>query len=251
MDFTTLRYEVRGHVALITYDRQEVRNAWDVPMYREVTRAVEQANADESVGAIVFTHAGPIYCAGTNMKAVPEAPDESGRRPNIGTVSMAPDTGWIHLLERSKPSIAAVHGAAIGLGVTQLLPMDIRMGSTASTYAFPFLSLGLMPELGSTALLARLVGEGRARDLCLSAARIDAAEALRIGLVTRTAAPETLLDQALALGECIAGFPRLQVRLTRELLSANAMEADTNRVVAREAEAFVTMRRAMKAGRGG
>jgi len=241
-----IRYEVRGKVAVITYDRQAVRNAWDVPMYREVTRAVEQANADEAVGAIVFTHAGAVFCSGTNMKAAPEPPDENGRRPTIGTVSMAPDVGWIHLLQRSKPSIAAVRGAAIGLGVTQLLPMDIRMGSTESTYAFPFLSLGLMPELGATALLARLVGHGRARDLCLSAARIDAAEAERIGLITRVHPPEALLDAALALGERIASFPPLQVRLTRQMLAANAMESDINQVLSRETEAFVQMRRAAR-----
>ncbi|MDO8277090.1 MAG: enoyl-CoA hydratase/isomerase family protein [Burkholderiaceae bacterium] len=247
VDFRMIRYELRGKVAVITYDRQDVRNAWDIPMYREVTAAVERANADTSVGAIVFTHEGPVFCAGTNMKAAPEPPDDTGRRPNIGTVSMAPDVGWIHLLARSKPSIAAVHGAAIGLGVTQLLPMDIRMGSSASTYSLPFLALGFMPELGATALLARLVGHGRARDLCLSAAKLDAAEAERIGLITRVHAPEVLLDEALALGERIAGFPQLQVRLTRQMLQDNAMEADINQVLTRESDAFVQMRRALKA----
>lgn len=242
MDFDMIRYEVRGKVAVITYDRQDVRNAWDVAMYKEITTAIERANADESVGAIVFTHVGPVYCSGTNLKAVQ-------KRPSIGMVSMAPDVGWIHLLQRSKPSIAAVHGAAIGLGVTQLLPMDIRMGATTSTYAFPFLSLGLMPELGATSLLARLVGHGRARDLCLSAAKLDAAQAERIGLITRAHPAETLLDEAIALGERIAGFPALQVGLTRQMLTDNAMEGDLNQVLTRETAAFTQMRLAIKTQR--
>ncbi|MGE4243475.1 enoyl-CoA hydratase/isomerase family protein [Ramlibacter sp.] len=249
--FRFLRYEVRGKVAVITYDHQEVRNAWDVAMYREIEQAVARANEDAAVGAIVFTHAGPVYCAGTNLKAKAAAPrlDAAGRPETIGSVSMAQDTGWIHLLARSKPSIAAVQGAAIGLGVTQLLPMDVRMGSTASTYSFPFLSLGFMPELGSTALLARLVGNGRARDLILSAATIDADEALRIGLLTRVSPPETLLDDAVALGERIAGFGALQVRLTRDLLAANAAEADANAFLARERDAFAALRQTLKAER--
>lgn len=254
MLYQSLRYEVRGSVAIITYDRQERRNAWDLAMYREAFAALEAANADPAVGAVVFTHAGPIYCAGTDFKAAPEPKDPvTGIRPNVGTESMAVDDSWLHLLTRSKPTIAAIGGQAIGLGVTQILPMDIRIGGASSTYRFPFLSLGLMPELGCTALLPRLVGYGRAVDLCLSAASVTAQEAERIGLITRVIPDETLLDEAVALGERIAGFPALQVGLTRDLLRTNLLESDVNLVLRRETDAFITMfktARAKKAAEG-
>src|SRR3546814_5389698 len=95
------------------------------------------------------------------------------------------DKGGIHLLVRSKPMVGAVHGAAIGLGVTQLLPMDIRIGGEGSTWSFPFLSLGYMPELGCTALLPRLVGFGRAPDICLTSQKLSAPEAKGSGLTSR------------------------------------------------------------------
>lgn len=248
MPYQFLRYEVRGAVAVITYDRQERRNAWDLAMYREAVSALESANADPAVGAVVFTHAGPIYCAGTDFKAPPEPKDPvTGVRPNVATASMAQDASWLHLLCRSKPTIAAVGGQAIGLGVTQILPMDIRIGAESSVYKFPFVSLGLMPELGCTALLPRLVGYGRAVDLCLTAGSVTASEAHGIGLISRVVPDHVLLDEALALGERIAGFPALQVELTRDLLRVNALENDLNTVLGRETDAFITMFKAARA----
>lgn len=250
MDFTMLRYEVRGGVAVITYDRNERRNAWGLAMYREVVRAVEAANADDGVGAIVFTHHGPIYCAGTDFKDGPHEKDPvTGIRPTMAQEGMAPDTSWLHLLARSKPTIAAITGAAIGVGVTQILPMDIRVGGTSSTYSFPFLRLGFMPEFGCTALLARLVGYGRAVDICLTAAELGAEEAQRIGLISHLVPDAQVLDKAMELASRIAAYPRLQVRLTREVMAANAAETDLNTILKRESDSFVTMFRAAKAAR--
>jgi enoyl-CoA hydratase/carnithine racemase len=246
--FEMLRYEERGNVAVITYDRQERRNAWSVPMYRETVAAVGRANSADAIGAIVITNAGPVFCAGRDVKAPPEPRDPvTGRVVNIATLSMAQDQSWLHLMSRSKPVVAAVQGAAVGLGVTQILAADIRVGSRSSTYAFPFVSLGLMPELGATALLPRLVGYGRAVDLCLTAAKIDAAEAERIGLITRIFPDESFVDDVVGLASQIAGFPQLQLRLTKELFDANATVADKNAFLQREVDAFVTMFRARKA----
>ncbi|MGE5566091.1 MAG: enoyl-CoA hydratase/isomerase family protein [Parcubacteria group bacterium] len=250
MTYETLHYEERGSVAVITYDRQERRNAWNVPMYREAVAAIERANAAENIGAIVLTHAGRVFCAGTDFTAAPEPPDPvTGKSPNVAMLCMARDEGWIHLLARSKPTIGAIRGAAIGLGVTQILPLDIRMGAESSTYSFPFLGLGLMPELGATALLPRLVGYGRAVDICLSSAKLTAREALEIGLITRVTADDALLDEAIALGEKLAKVPALQMQLTRGLLRDNCGEYDPNVYLERETQAFITMFRAAKEAR--
>lgn len=247
MTYETIRYERTGRVAVIVYDRQERRNAWNVPMYREIVQAVETANADDGVGAIVVTHDGPVYCAGTDFKAAPEPPDpETGRSPNIAMTSMAQDKSWLHLLARSKPTIGAIRGAALGLGVTQILPFDIRVGGEGSTYAFPFLRLSVMPELGCTALLPRLVGYGRAVHICLTAATLDAREAERIGLITGVYPDDEVLAQAIAVGEQIAAYPALQTRLTRDMLRENAGEYDYNVLLKRETDAFITMFKARK-----
>lgn len=249
MTYDHIRYEKRGAVAVITYDKQERRNAWSPPLYRETERAIESANGDEEIGAIVLTHEGPIFCAGTDFKAGPEVDPDTGKKLNIAQICMMQDTGWIHLLARSKPMVGAVHGAAIGLGVTQLLPMDIRIGGESSTWSFPFLSLGFMPELGCTALLPRLVGYGRALDICLTSQKLTAAEAKEIGLISRVVPDEQVLDEAVAVAEKLAGVPKLQMRLTRGLFAANALEADTNAYLRRETDAFIEMLRAAKRAR--
>ena len=249
MDYQHIRYEVRGAVAVVTYDKQERRNAWSPPLYRETEHAFGLANADDGVGAIVLTHEGPIFCAGSDFKAGPEIDAETGEKRNMAQICMMQDTGWIHLVAESKPVIGAVHGAAIGLGVTQLLPLDIRIGGESSTWSFPFLSLGFMPELGCTALLPRLVGYGRALDICLTSQKLAAAEAKAIGLISRVVPDERVLEEALEVGEQLAKVPALQMQLTRKLFRENALERDTNAYLQRETDAFVEMLRAAKRAR--
>lgn len=249
MGYENIRYDVHGSVAVITYDKQERRNAWSPALYRETEHAIGSANADDAIGAIVLTHDGPIFCAGTDFKAGPEVDPDTGKKLNIAQICMMQDTGWIHLLARSKPMIGAVHGAAMGLGVTQLLPMDIRIGGEGSTWSFPFLALGYMPELGCTALLPRLVGYGRALDICLTSQKLTALEAKDIGLISRVVPDEHVLAEAIAVGDKLAAVPKLQMRLTRELFAANALEQDTNAYLARETDAFIEMLRAAKRAR--
>ena len=240
-------YEERGAVALITYNRPETRNAWNAQMIREVMAAVERGNACDTVGAIVITASGPVFCSGVDFKSPPEPKDpETGSRPRVSTIGMAQDTSWLHLLARSKPSIAAINGRAIGLGVTHTLAADIRIGAASSSYSFAFLERGTMPEFGCTALLPRMVGYGRALDICLSAQTLTAREAREIGLITRIAPDGELLEQALALGERLASFPTLAMGLTRRMLQANATESDLNSMLGTEREAFVSYIRATR-----
>ena len=246
-----VRYEERGTVALITYDRPETRNAWNVRMTREVMAAVERGNDSDAIGAIVITASGPVFCSGVDFKSKPEPKDpETGIRPRVSTIGMAHDQSWLHLLARSKPSVIAVNGAAIGLGVTHTLAADIRIGAASSSYSFAFLERGTMPEFGCTALLPRLVGYGRAVDICLTAQTLTAPEALKIGLITRIAADDELLEQALALGERLAGLPAMAMGLTRRMLQANATETDLNGMLKTERDAFVSLLKAVRSRDG-
>jgi len=243
-----ITYEVEGDVAVITYDRAERRNAWNVPMYRAITAAVDKANADEGVGAIVFTHNGPVFCAGTDLKATPEPKDPvTGVRPSTATLGMADDTSWIHLMQRSKPSVVALNGMAVGLGATHILACDIRIGSPLAVLSFPFLAVGTMPEFGFSALLPRMVGFAAAMEICLTSAKLDAQQSLAKGLLSRIVPEETLRTEAVALASTLARLPPLQTRLTRQLLHANAVEPDLNTVLTRERDAFITLFRTQRA----
>jgi 2-(1,2-epoxy-1,2-dihydrophenyl)acetyl-CoA isomerase len=113
-------------------------------------------------------------------------------------------------------------------------------------FSFPFLALQTMPEFGATALLPRLVGFGRAMDILLTAARLDAEEAFRIGLITRIADDGELMSEAVALAERLAAHQPLQMRLTRGMIYGNDGEADLNAVLRREREAFIELFRAIR-----
>jgi enoyl-CoA hydratase/carnithine racemase len=245
-----LHYEEINGVAVLTYDRPERRNALSVGMYRAVVKAVERANASENVGAIVITHSGPVFCAGIDLKAAPEPKDPgTGVRDTVALLGMANDTSWIHLMRRSKPTVAALNGAAVGLGATHILATDMRIGSEKASFSFPFLERGAMPEFGSTALLPRIVGFAAAMEICLTSAKLDASAAMAKGLLNRIVSADTVRGEAIDLAAKLAKLPALQVRLTRQLLHDNACEPDWNSVLTREREAFIAMFRAMRAAK--
>jgi enoyl-CoA hydratase/carnithine racemase len=138
----------------------------------------------------------------------------------------------------TKPTIAAINGAAVGIGITQVLPFDIRIASAEARIGFFFVRMGLVPELGSSSFLPRLVGAGRALEWCLTGRMITAAEARDGGLVTEVLNPDALLDRALALGEELAERPLDAVQLIRSLLRDNAHEPDFREVTRREGDAL-------------
>jgi len=242
-----VRYALSGRVAVITHDRPGRRNAWSVDSVRATVAAIQRANADDGVGAIVLTGAGNTYCAGADLKAEPQYDPDTGRRLTPATFTMGSgDDNWIALLARSKPVIVAVNGPATGIGATHTLAADMRVAASSASFSFPFLELGAMPECGSTALLPRLVGAGRAMDIILRAATLSATEALDIGLVTAIHPDEALLDRAVDLAEQIARLPALQVKLTKRMFSANACAQDADTIMYNENQAFIEMLRTLK-----
>jgi enoyl-CoA hydratase/carnithine racemase len=247
MDYTAITYEEQGAVALITFNRPEKRNAINVPLMRETMAAVRQANASENVRAILITANGPAFSSGIDFKAPAEPKDESGRSPTPASIAMGQDeANWLKLVEQSKPTIVAVQAAAIGMGVTLILSADMRIAAESATFAFPFLRLGAMPEYGCSALLPRLIGYGRAFDLCLRSATIDAQEALKIGLVTSVHPDAELKAAALEIANKVAGYPPLQMRLTKKMFVDNALESDANAIMRRESSAFIEFFKAFK-----
>jgi len=249
LSFAHLVYEVVGPAAVICVNRPAYRNAWSVAVLQEIVRAIRLANDDERVHAIVLTAEGDVYSAGADLKTSRTTDASGARAANIGAYVMGQgDNNWLRLLTESKPTIVAVNGPAIGLGVTHILAADVRIASQAATFRFPFVRLGAMPECGSTALLGRLIGFGRAVEICLRAREIDAEEALRIGLVTSLHPPHLLREAALAIAHDIAEAPPLQVKLTKQMLWEHARIFDPDEIMRSESKVFVGMLRA--SGRG-
>lgn len=239
MDYQTIACERRGAVWLITLDRPERLNAWTPRMASEQADAIRAANDDVEVGAIVMTGAGRGFCAGADMRDTFRARLDGNDPAGDGgdrAGGMPPDVDWIALARQSKPLIAAVNGAAVGVGMTMILPFDVIVASERAKFGMLFIKVGLVPELASTRLLAQRVGIGRASEMCLTGAIYSGADAYRIGLADRLAEPEQLLEAALALGEEIAANPTPQARMIKRLLTANALEPDLARVQQRENE---------------
>jgi len=238
VDYATITYERRGAIGLITLDRPERLNAWIPQMASEQADAIRAANEDEDVGAIVMTGAGRGFCAGADMRDTfqtrLEGSDPAGDGERSG--GMPPGVDWVALARESKPLIAAVNGAAVGIGTTMILPFDVIVASERAKFGMLFIKVGLVPELASTRLLAQRVGLGRASEMCLTGRLYGGEEAYRIGLADRLAAPEELLDAALALGEEIAANPAPQLRMIKRLLTENALEPDLGLVQRREHE---------------
>jgi enoyl-CoA hydratase/carnithine racemase len=236
--YETLTYERRDAVALITLDRPERLNAWTPQMAREQAHAIGVANDDDEVGAIVMTGAGRGFCAGADMqdtfKERLEGSDPGGDSEATG--GMPAEVDWVELARASKPLIAAVNGAAVGIGMTMILPFDVIVASERARFGMLFIKVGLVPELASTRLLAQRVGIGRAGEMCLTGRLYDGAEAHAIGLADRLAPAEELLGEAIGLAGEIAANPAPQLRMIKRLLTENALEADLGLVQQREHE---------------
>lgn len=245
--YSAIRTERIGRVALIVYDRPERRNAWSVTCVRETIAAIKIANADDEVGAIVLTGEGSSYCAGADLKSEAEYDPVTGRALTPATFTMgAGDDNWIKFIAASKPVVAAINGPAVGIGATHPLAADIRVMAQNAHFSFPFLRLGAMPECGSTALLPRLIGVGRATDVLLRSGTISAEEALQWGLVTQVFPDEDLRAGAIAIAEQIAVLRPLPVKLTKEMLAANAFSGDAEQIMRTESRTFVQMLKSLK-----
>ena len=238
MRYQTITCERQGAVALITLNRPDRLNAWTPQMASEQADAIRAANEDGEVGAIVMTGAGRGFCAGADMRDTFKTRLDGGDPAGDGDRSggMPPDVDWVTLAREAKPLIAAVNGAAVGIGMTMILPFDVIVASQRAKFGMLFIKVGLVPELASTRLLAQRVGLGRASEMCLSGRLYGSEEAYRIGLADRLAPPETLLAEALELAEEIAANPQPQLRMIKRLLTENALETDLGLVQRREHE---------------
>jgi enoyl-CoA hydratase/carnithine racemase len=203
--YQNVLFEVSDGVASITLNRPDKLNAYTVEMGEEVVDAFRRARDDQAVRALIFTGAGRGFCAGVDLDHLKAqaAGGAAPGRPRLGEEDFVRRLP-AEILECPKPVIAAINGAAIGVGVTMTLPCDVRLAAAGAKLGLTFAKLGILPGLGSTHLLPRLVGMGRALELVLGAGVILAEEAAAIGLVNRVVPGDALLTQARELAGSMA-----------------------------------------------
>jgi enoyl-CoA hydratase/carnithine racemase len=232
MAYEQILTEQRGRVGIIRLNRPEKLNAWTSQMGAEIVDQVQAWNRDASIGAILVTGEGRAFCAGADLGGFSERVKVN--REGEGEQIARGGASITNILRQSKPTIAAVNGYSVGVGLTMILPCDVRIASTSARFSVRFIKMGLVPELGSTRLLAQIVGLGNATEMSLTGRMVDADEALRMGLVTAVATPETLMDIALAKAEEIANNPTVAVMMIKELLGKNPLDPDLDGVMERE-----------------
>jgi enoyl-CoA hydratase/carnithine racemase len=198
--------EIRDGVGLIALNRPEKLNAINDDVLIGLRAALARLREDGSAGAAVLMGRGRAFSAGGDITAMSHMEEATFSRTIGLYMAMAKD-----FRACPKPIVAAIHGYALAGGFELACLCDIRVAAEGTLFGLPDTPLGLSPTSGMTYLLPRIIGLGRAIDLTLSADNIDAAEALRIGFVTRVVAGEQLLDAATALARRIAAYPRTGV----------------------------------------
>lgn len=229
-DFENIRLEVAGPIAILTLDRPEKRNAFDVPTLRECLTAVERIHNDDAIRVAIWTGAGRSFSAGADLTAPPSA----GRsvienlnhdyRPVLMAITQGP-----------KPWISAVNGAAAGIGSAFAMNCDLTVMADDAYLYQAFGAIGLIPDGGATWHLARTIGKKRAYELIVTGEKLSAARCLELGLCNRVVPADRLMAETRAWALEIASRAPLSLRFAKSALQT-AVESDLGTTYSREAD---------------
>jgi enoyl-CoA hydratase/carnithine racemase len=239
MTYTTLDYAVADRVLTLTLNRPERLNAFTVTMADELEHAFRRASADDAVGAVVVTGAGRAFCAGMDLATAgnvfgldeslhPTLRDMHERLDDPAILRGVRDTGGrvvLAIYDCMKPVIGAINGAAVGIGATMTLPMDVRLAAEGAKIGFVFGRLGVVPEACSSWFLPRLVGIPQALEWIYTAEPFEAAEGVRAGLIKAAVPPAQLLEEAHKLAHrFIDNRSPLAAGIARQLVYRNVAQ---------------------------
>lgn len=221
MDFQDINLSVADGIATITLYRPDKMNAFTGRMMHEIISALDATDADDNVKVVIFTGAGRAYCAGADLSSGGETFAKGGS--DVQTKQGVPRDGGglvsLRIFNSLKPVIGAINGAAVGVGVTMTLPMDIRLASDSAKFGFVFAKRGIIPEACSSYFLPRLVGIQQATEWVYTGRVFGAEEALAGGLVRSVHAPDDLLPAAHELAREIAdNTAPVSVALSRQMM---------------------------------
>lgn len=218
-DYQTITSSIDDHICTITLNRPDVLNAFNDALTMELADALKQAERDADVRAIVITGAGRAFSSGQDLGDlkkkyvpgyVPHLGDDLRKRYN-------PLITRIRAME--KPVIAAVNGVAAGAGCSLALACDMRIAAEEAAFIEVFINVGLIPDSGSTWTLPRLVGMGKTFELCTLGSKVDAQEALRLGLVNQVVPADQLQETVRKVAGKLASLPGRAIGLTKRLLN--------------------------------
>ena len=240
MQYNTIDYQAKDFILTLTLHRPEQLNAFTVEMAHELVHAFDRASADDAVRAIVVTGAGRAFCAGMdlsiegnvfglNEQLRPSMQDMDDRLDDPEILDGVRDAGGLVTLaiyRCTKPVIAAINGAAVGIGATMTCAMDIRLASVHARIGFVFNKIGIVPEACSSWFLPRIVGISRALEWVYSAEILKPEEALAAGFVKAVVPADELLHTAYRIAAKIATHSPVAVALTRQMMYRNAAQPD-------------------------
>ncbi len=238
MNYTTLRYEVSDNILTLTLNRPEQLNAFNLTMAEELVQAFEQADADEAVRVVVVTGEGKAFCAGMdlgregnvfglNEALKPTLADMRERLNDPEIEAGVRDTGGqltLAIFNCRKPVIAAINGAAVGIGATMTCAMDIRLATEKTRVGFVFNKIGITPEACSSWFLPRIVNMGTALEWLYSGELIGADELHQKGFVNHVLPQDELLPKAYEIAARIVAHSPVAVALTRQMMYRNAAQ---------------------------
>ena len=220
MNYEHILYAVDQGILTLTLNRPDKLNAFTHTMLREMLDALDRADADDDVRVIIVTGAGRGFCAGADLSAGASSFNHAAEQDRSADTHR--DGGGLltlRLYESRKPVIAAINGAAVGVGVTMTLPMDIRLAATDARFGFVFARRGIVPEAASSWFLPRIVGVSQALQWSFSGRVFPAAEALQARLVSEVLAAEDLLPRARAIAtEIVENTSAISVTMIRHML---------------------------------
>lgn len=213
MSYENILAETRGKVGLITLNRPKALNALNDGLVDELGSALDDFEADDTIGCIVITGSEKAFAAGADIGAMAGFSYMNAYLGNYIT------RNWERVKTCRKPVIAAVAGYALGGGCELAMMCDMIFAADTAKFGQPEIKLGILPGAGGTQRMPRAVGKAKAMDLCLTARLMDADEAERAGLVARIVPAERLLDEALAAAETIAGYSLPTVMMVKEAVN--------------------------------
>lgn len=238
MSYNTLRYEVADYILTLTLSRPDHLNAFTVEMAHELIDAFNRASEDDTVRAIVVTGEGRAFCAGMDLSVggnvfglnedlAPTMDDMENRLDDPEMIAGVRDTGGrvtLAIYDCNKPVIAAINGAAVGIGATMTCAMDIRLASEHARIGFVFNKIGITPEACSSWFLPRIVGISQALEWVYIADILKAEQALAGGFVKAVVPAEDLLEEAYVIARRIAQHSPVAIALTRQMMYRNAAQ---------------------------
>lgn len=216
MSYQDILYELDDRIATVTLNRPDAMNATTDRLYGELEDLIPRLRADPEVGCVILTGAGRGFCAGADLK---------NRRTDLTPLQLSARHRWIltsimePLYRLEKPVIAAVNGAAAGAGANIPLACDIVIASDKASFTQSFAKVGLVPDFGGLYFLQRAVGLSRAKELAFTARKVEAAEALELGLVSKVVPHDDLLAEARAMAKLIVQNAPTSVAMSKALLN--------------------------------